>query len=430
MTNRSSNPTPDATPGLPARQAALRMLDAVMRRGESLDVAQHAACQAIAERSDRALAMAIAGEVLRHLPGLDLLINSMTQLPLADDAKVRMVLRIMLAQTLVLETPPHATISTALPLLQGGPRKLAHGVFGNLIRSGATLPPPELPPATANRWQAAWGDAMVAAAGEALGTPPPLDLTLRDPATTQELAQELGGISLMPGHVRLPRSGAIEFMPGFAEGGWWVQDLAASLPARLLGAGSGRTVLDLCAAPGGKTMQLAAAGWQVSALDNSEKRLKRLRQNMKRTGLDAATITANLLEWRPDEEADAVLLDAPCSATGIFRRHPDVLYRIAPRHIAERAEQQAVLLARASNWVKPGGLLVYAVCSLEPEEGERVIESFLADDSRYAIDPVQQGELAAGIAASSAGWVRTMPGLLAESGGLDGFFMVRMRRTA
>lgn len=404
------------------------MLDAVMRRGESLDVAQHAACQAIAERSDRALAMAIAGEVLRHLPGLDLLINSMTQLPLADDAKVRMVLRIMLAQTLVLETPPHATISTALPLLQGGPRKLAHGVFGNLVRSGATLPPPELPPATANRWQAAWGDAMVAAAGEALGTPPPLDLTLRDPAATQALADELGGISLMPGHVRLPRSGAIEFMPGFAEGGWWVQDIAASLPARLLGAGSGRTVLDLCAAPGGKTMQLAAAGWQVSALDNSEKRLKRLRQNMKRTGLDAATITANLLEWRPDEEADAVLLDAPCSATGIFRRHPDVLYRIAPRHIAERAEQQAVLLARASNWVKPGGLLVYAVCSLEPEEGERVVESFLADDSRYAIDPVQPGELAAGLAVSPAGWVRTLPGMMTQSGGLDGFFMVRMRR--
>lgn len=426
--NNQAPASPKHTPGLPARQAALRMLDAVMRRGESLEVAQHAACQAIEERSDRALAMAIAGEVLRHLPGLDLLINSMTQLPLADDAKVRMVLRIMLAQTLVLETPPHATISTALPLLQGGPRKLAHGVFGNLIRQGATLPAPELPPATANRWQAAWGDDMVDAAGHALGTPPPLDLSLRDPATTDALAQELGGTSLMPGHVRLPRSGAIEFMSGFAEGGWWVQDLAASLPARLLGQGNGGTVLDLCAAPGGKTMQLAAAGWQVAALDNSEKRLKRLRQNMKRTGLEADTITANLLEWRPDAEADAVLLDAPCSATGIFRRHPDVLYRIAPRHIEERAEQQAILLERASNWVKPGGLLVYAVCSLEPEEGEQVVESFLAHDSRFAIDPVRDGELAAGIAVHPQGWVRTLPGMLADAGGLDGFFMVRLRR--
>jgi len=406
------------------------MLDAVMRRGESLEVAQHAACQAIEERSDRALAMAIAGEVLRHMPGLDLLIDSMTQLPLADDAKVRMVLRIMLAQTLVLETPPHATISTALPLLQGGPRKLAHGVFGNLMRQEARLAPPELPPATANRWLAAWGDDMVQAAGAALGTPPPLDLALRDVATTDAIAAELGGRSLIPGHVRMPRSGAIEFIPGFAEGGWWVQDLAASLPARLLGKGEGRSVLDLCAAPGGKTMQLAAAGWQVSALDNSEKRLKRLRQNMKRTALEAETITANLLEWRPDAQADAVLLDAPCSATGIFRRHPDVLYRIAPRHIAERAGQQAVLLERASNWVKPGGLLVYAVCSLEPEEGEQVLEAFLASDSRYAIDPVHDDELPAGVSAHLQGWVRTMPGMLTGSGGLDGFFMARLRNMA
>lgn len=425
MNNRAS--APDATPGFPARQAALRMLDAVMRRGESLDVAQHAACQAIDDRSDRALAMAIAGEVLRHLPGLDLMIDSMTRLPLADDAKARMVLRIMLAQTLVLETPPHATIATALPLLQGGPRKLAHGVFGSLMRAGVTLPPPELPPATANRWQAAWGEAMVQAAGQALGTPPPLDLSLADPAATDAMAAELGGTSLMPGHVRLARGGAVEQIAGFEDGGWWVQDLAASLPAHLLGRGEGSHVLDLCAAPGGKTMQLAAAGWRVTALDNSEKRLKRLRQNLKRTGLEAETITANLLEWRPDHQADAVLLDAPCSATGIFRRHPDVLYRIAPRHIAERAEQQAALLARASNWVKPGGRLVYAVCSLEPEEGEAVIDRFLADDSRYALDPVHGDELPTGVAPDTAGRVRTLPGMLADAGGLDGFFMVRLR---
>ena len=314
MNNRTS--APDPTPGLPARQAALRMLDAVMRRGESLDVAQHSACQGIDERSDRALAMAIAGEVLRHLPGLDLMIDSMTRLPLAEDAKARMVLRIMLAQTLALETPPHATIATALPLLQGGPRKLAHGVFGSLMRAGVTLPPPELPPLTANRWTGLWGEAIVVAAGTALGMPPPLDLTLADAGGTDALAQELGGISLIPGHVRLPRGGAVELIPGFDEGGWWVQDISASLPARLLGGSRGGGVLDLCAAPGGKTMQLAAAGWRVTALDNSEKRLRRLRQNLKRTGLEAETVTANLLEWRPDAQADAVLLDAPCSATG------------------------------------------------------------------------------------------------------------------
>jgi 16S rRNA (cytosine967-C5)-methyltransferase len=424
MTNR---PSPaDDTPGLPARRAALKMLDAVMRRGESLDVAQHAACQGIDDRSDRALAMAIAGEVLRHLPGLDLLIDSVTRPPLADDAKARMVLRIMLAQTLALETPPHATIATALPLLQGGPRKLAHGVFGSLMRAGVTLPAPELPPATANRWTTLWGAAMAEAASAALGSPPPLDLSLSDPAMTGETAAQLGGVSLALGHVRLPR-GAIELIDGFESGDWWVQDLAASLPARLLGRGEGRSVLDLCAAPGGKTMQLAAAGWQVTALDNSNKRLKRLRQNLKRTGLDAATITANLLEWRPDDQADAVLLDAPCSATGIFRRHPDVLYRIAARHIDDRAKQQAVLLERASNWVRPGGVLVYAVCSLERAEGEDVIARFLAEDSRYAIDPVRPEELPAGVTPDSLGQVRTLPGMLADAGGLDGFFMARLR---
>lgn len=425
MNNRTS--APDPTPGLPARQAALRMLDAVMRRGESLDVAQHSACQGIDERSDRALAMAIAGEVLRHLPGLDLMIDSMTRLPLADDAKARMVLRIMLAQTLALETPPHATIATALPLLQGGPRKLAHGVFGSLMRAGVTLPPPELPPLTANRWTGLWGEAMVEAAGTALGMPPPLDLTLADAGGTDALAQELGGISLIPGHVRLPRGGAVELIPGFDEGGWWVQDISASLPARLLGGSRGGHVLDLCAAPGGKTMQLAAAGWRVTALDNSEKRLRRLRQNLKRTALEAETVTANLLEWRPDAQADAVLLDAPCSATGIFRRHPDVLYRIAARHIEERAEQQALLLERASNWVKPGGQLVYAVCSLEREEGEDVVAQFLASDSRFAIDPVRADELPDGVEPDALGQVRTLPGLLADAGGLDGFFIARLR---
>ncbi len=290
-----------------------------------------------------------------------------------------------------------------------------------------TLPAPELPPATANRWTTLWGAAMAEAASAALGSPPPLDLSLSDPAMTGETAAQLGGVSLALGHVRLPRAGAIELIDGFESGDWWVQDLAASLPARLLGRGEGRSVLDLCAAPGGKTMQLAAAGWQVTALDNSNKRLKRLRQNLKRTGLDAATITANLLEWRPDDQADAVLLDAPCSATGIFRRHPDVLYRIAARHIDDRAKQQAVLLERASNWVRPGGVLVYAVCSLERAEGEDVIARFLAEDSRYAIDPVRPEELPAGVTPDSLGQVRTLPGMLADAGGLDGFFMARLR---
>lgn len=420
MNNR---PAPAAdTPGLPARRAALKMLDAVMRRGESLDVAQHAACQGIDDRSDRALAMAIAGEVLRHLPGLDLLIDSMTRLPLADDAKARMVLRIMLAQTLALETPPHATIATALPLLQGGPRKLAHGVFGSLMRAGVALPAPELPPATANRWTALWGETMAEAASAALGSPPPLDLSLADASATAATAAQLGGVSLAPGHVRLPRAGAIEQIDGFESGDWWVQDLAASLPARLLGKGNGRSVLDLCAAPGGKTMQLAAAGWDVTALDQDRARIVRLEDNLARTGLSANVVTANVMRWEPPAPVPAILLDAPCSATGIFARHPDVLHRVRPKDIAMLAEQQSAMIARVAAWLEPGGKLVYATCSLEPQEGEQQVEAAIA--AGLAIDPIAPEMLPAGMTPAPAGWLRVLP-----TNHADGFFIARFKRT-
>jgi 16S rRNA (cytosine967-C5)-methyltransferase len=216
-------------------------------------------------------------------------------------------------------------------------------------------------------------------------------------------------------------------MPGYREGGWWVQDLAASLPARLFGAGEGRTVLDLCAAPGGKTMQLAAAGWTVVAVDSSAKRLDRLRANLERTGLSADIVQGDIRSWAPTEAADAVLLDAPCSATGIFRRHPDVLHRIEPRQIAEMAELQTELLARAARWVKPGGVLVYATCSLEQAEGEDQISTFLDRHSGWIIDPARIDELPDGIAPDGQGFIRTLPAMLGEAGGLDGFFVARLR---
>ena len=216
-------------------------------------------------------------------------------------------------------------------------------------------------------------------------------------------------------------------MPGYSEGGWWVQDLAASLPARLLGAGEGRTVLDLCAAPGGKTMQLAAAGWNVVAVDSSAKRLERLRANMERTGLSADVVQGDIRSWTPAAPADAVLLDAPCSATGIFRRHPDVLHRIEPRQIAEMAALQAELLERAARWVKPGGSLVYATCSLERAEGEDQLSAFLDRHTGWSIDPARADELPAATAADGQGFVRTLPAMLADEGGLDGFFVARLR---
>lgn len=402
-------------PGLAARRAALKMCDAVLRRGETLDQAAGGAMQHLRSGPDRALARAIGAEVLRWLVDLDAMIDSATRQILPDDAKPRAVLRLMLAQWLRLDTPPHAVIATALPLLVGGPRRLAHGVFSALVKRKLALPDvPTLPAMVSERL-----GGRAAGIAAAMAEPPPVDLTLRDASTTGEWAERLGGISLMPGHVRCTRSGAIENLSGFGEGAWWVQDLAASLPARLLGNGAGR-VLDLCAAPGGKTLQLAAAGWDVTALDLSAKRLERVRENLSRTGLSAHIVQADALSWQQDEEFDAVLLDAPCTATGTCRRHPDVLHRIGPRQIAEMAQLQARLLERATQWVRPGGSLVYSTCSLESEEGEAQAAAVTLTP-----DPIRQAELPQGLAASSEGWLRTEPGQLAEAGGLDGFFIAR-----
>jgi len=392
------------------------MLDAVLRRGETLDQAAGAATSGLPTSSDVALARAIASEAFRWLVDFDRLIDSATRQRLADDAKVRMVLRLMLAQWLRLETPPHAVVATALALLAGGPRRLAHGVFGSLVRQPATLPAvPSLPEAVARRWGARAGDI---AAG--LAEPPPLDLTLRDRDATADWTERLDGISLAPGHVRVNRGAAVADLPGFADGAWWVQDLAASLPARLLGEGNGRRVLDLCAAPGGKALQLAAAGWKVTAVDASNRRLDRLRGNLERTGLAAEIVVADALEWEPPTSFDAILLDAPCTATGTARRHPEVLHRVGPRQIAEMADLQARLLQRAAAWLSPHGRLVYAVCSLEPEEGEGQIHQLA-----LAVDPLDPSELPSGLSPSPQGWLQTEPGMLRDQGGLDGFFIAR-----
>jgi 16S rRNA (cytosine967-C5)-methyltransferase len=365
---------------------------------------------------DRALARAIASETLRRLPDLDALIDSATRQRLADDAKARSVLRIALAQVLVMKTPPHAAVATALPLVEGGPRRLVHGVLGTLLRRGPELPQrPTLPVSIAARWTAAWGKEIVEMAQDALGRAPTIDLTYK-PQATPRIAD---GESRAPLHLRLASVSDVSLLPGFAEGDFWVQNLAASVPARLLGEGNGRSALDLCAAPGGKTMQLAAAGWKVTAVDRDRARLVRLEDNLARTRLSAKVVCADLMKWAPKEPFDAILLDAPCSATGIFARHPDVLHRVEQRDIVALAGQQAAMIARVSAWLRPGGRLVYATCSLEPEEGEAQISA--AVDQCLALDPPRPEELPIGMATDPHGWVRILP-----CDSADGFFVARL----
>jgi 16S rRNA (cytosine967-C5)-methyltransferase len=434
------------------RRAALRLLDAVFRRGETLEQAEGASLADIRKAPDRALAKAIAGETLRWLTDLDALIDSATKQRLPDDAKARMVLRLMLAQALRLDTPPHAVIATGLALLEGGPRRLAHGVFSALVkRAESPLPPaggagggyesdaleqahpnpsreregllpsaPTLPERVTERW----GTDKAAAIAPGLAFPPELDLALRDVAETRTRAVQMGGVSLAPGHIRLPRGAAVESLADFKDGAWWVQDLAAQIPARLLGAGEGRSALDLCAAPGGKTMQLAAAGWKVTALDLSKRRLDLLKDNLKRTGLKASPVRADALTWEPKHRFDAILIDAPCTATGTCRRHPDVLHRIGKGQIADMVELQRALAAKAAGWLNPGGVLVYAVCSLEVEEGESQA-AWIDANLGLTPQPITAEELPAGLAPTSEGWLRTHPGMLADQGGLDGFFVAR-----
>lgn len=423
------------TPGLYARRGALKLIDAVMRRGETLEQAEGPALGTIRKPSDKALARALAAESLRWMADLDALIDSATRNRLADDAKPRAVLRLMLAGWLRLETPPHAVIATCLPLLSGGPRKLAHGVFSTLHKRDASLPDmPTMPFGVFERW----GDAAIEIA-PGLSQPPEVDLTIKDVGETEKWQSTLGGVSLATGHVRVPRGTPIEKLAGYDEGAWWVQDFAAQIPVKLLGTdatvNADKHVLDLCAAPGGKTLQLAAHGWKVTALDISKRRLGVVKENLRRLKLKASTLRADALTWEPKHSYDAILLDAPCTATGTCRRHPDVLHRVGEQQIGEMVALQRGLVTKAAEWLKPGGTLVYAVCSLESEEGEEQAE-WIAEELGLTLVPVTADELPAGLnpteesPAGLAGCVRTHPGMMGDVGGLDGFFIARFTKDA
>lgn len=359
---------------------------------------------------------------------------------------LRIALSVGAADIAHLGTPGYAAVSALVAAAGRRPGMARYkGVLNAVLRKLAEAPPSplpleeaaqrNLPPWMLARWQARFGSSVAARLATAQLTQAPLDLALNPhaPAPAQgpwvESLKALGAQELPLGHLRLEAGGAVTELPGFGEGAWWVQDFAASLPGRLLRFDAGDRVLDLCAAPGGKTAELAARGAKVTAVDLSKRRLKQLEANLQRLGLQAETVAADLLTWRPAKAFEFILLDAPCSATGTLRRHPDIPHLRKESDIRLLAKRQARLLERALSWLAPGGTLVYAVCSLEEEEGPARIEAALAQNKKIARVHLEPAELeGAGDLITEAGDLLTGPHLWAERGGMDGFYACRLTR--
>lgn len=387
--------------------------------------------------SDAAFARAIAAGGLRRLNQIDHVLKTYLTKPLpAGAGPVPLILHAAAAEILVVGAAPHAAVDCANKLAaqdKSGKhfRGLVNAVLRKVTAEGRTVfgaldaAQMNTPPWAWEDWADAYGEDTARAIAEAHLREAPLDISVKDPTAAAYWAKELDAELLPTGTLRRAAGGRIEALPGFSEGAWWVQDAAAALPVQLLGDVRGKTVIDLCAAPGGKTAQLAAAGARVVAVDRSGDRLKLLQDNLKRLALEASVVAADALTWRPPELADAVLLDAPCTATGTVRRHPDLLINKSRGDVFRLAEDQAALLRAAIQMVKPGGVVVYSVCSLQREEGPDVV----AGVTGLARAPLSDSEFPAlAPFIDSNGDLRTLPSQLADKGGLDGFYAARLRR--
>jgi len=438
-----TSPQPEV-PGLTARRIAADILDGVLRRKIALDEqlsgkTSHPGLASLSER-DRALMRRLVATALRRLGTLRRLLGGYLDKGFPADApRTETILLIGAVQILWLDVPDHAAVDLSVRLAQADRRASRYAGLVNAVlrrvaqnrdalrRTDATR---DTPPWLLARWKKAYGADTARAIAQANGHEPALDLTVKNNPETW--AERLHGRVLPTGGVRTLAQGAISLLPGFNEGAWWVQDAAASLPARLLGDVRGLHVADLCAAPGGKTAQLAYAGAGVAAVDRSPARLNRLRDNLERLALQADCIAADVLEWQPDSAPfDAVLLDAPCSSTGTIRRHPDVPWLKGEADIATLAALQPKLLDRALTLLKPGGIMVYCVCSLEPEEGVEQIAALLARDMSVARKPVTAEEVGGQADfITPDGDLRTLPLHLPDPdprwGGLDGFYAARL----
>lgn len=418
--------------GLAARAAALQLLEKATERRGALDEALNLPAFGKLSAQDRGFARALVMATLRNHGRIERALAS--RLKQKPSAAVVRLLRIGAAQLFALDVPDFAAVSTTVKLAERDAatrpfKGLINAVLRGIAREGAPAPDPSAhaPDWLYRRWAAAYGEDAAGAIAAAIPEEPATDLTLRDPATAGIWAEALDAEVLPGGSLRTRRKGDVAEWPGYDEGAWWVQDAAAAAPVRLLAPGTGETVVDLCAAPGGKTLQLAAGGATVTALDRSESRLKRVRQNLERVGLSAEVVAADAEAWDDDRRFDAVLLDAPCTATGTFRRNPDVLWASKPADVAKLADVQHRLLDAAAGRLGPGGRLVYCVCSLEREEGETQILAFLRRNPSFATEPADAAALGVPPASVTAeGWLRLLP--QHRPGGQDGFFAARLVR--
>ncbi|MDO9431553.1 MAG: RsmB/NOP family class I SAM-dependent RNA methyltransferase [Phenylobacterium sp.] len=419
--------------GLPARRAAIDILSASLARRAGLDEALSRPLFKGLEQRDRGFAMALAMATLRRLGPIERALDA--KLTRAPPEEVRNILRIGVTQAFLMDVPAFAAVTTSVDLAASHSstrafKGLINAVLRGLLREPPNLDLPEAlcPPWLYARWTAAFGREAADAMAALIADEPATDLSLKSSDHAERLAAELEGEVLAGGTLRTPRKGDVAAWPAYDEGLWWVQDASAAIPARLLDAKPGETVLDFCAAPGGKTMQLAATGAEVIAVDRSPARLVRVKENLERTGLTVEVVAADAGEWADEREFDAVLLDAPCSATGTYRRHPDVLWAARPSDVAALASVQSRLLDSAAKRTKVGGRLVYCVCSLEPEEGEAQTAAFLMRHRDFKLSPAQPGEAGSPWASQLAdGTLRLLPHH--RVGGQDGFYVARFVRT-
>ncbi len=433
-------------PGLAARRMAADIVEGVLRRGRSLDEQFDGACAHgnladLADR-DRALTRALSATVLRRLGTLHHLVGLfLDRGPPREAPRVETALLLGAAQILFLNVPNHAAVDLAVRLVQADRQGMRYAALVNAVLrrvareggerlAGLDTTVLDTPPWLLARWTKYYGAETARAIAAANGREPALDLTVKN--HPEVWAARLNGRLLPTGSVRTLAHGAIAALPGFAEGEWWVQDAAAALPARLLGDVNGLRVADLCAVPGGKAAQLAAAGAHVTAVDRAPARLERLRANLARLSLKAELVCADVVEWTA-EPFDAVLLDAPCSSTGTIRRHPDIPWLKRPSDIAALAAVQRRLLARTVVLTRPGRTLVYCTCSLDPEEGEQVVADLLAHETRVRRMPIAASEIfGRSELITKDGDLRTLPCHFPDPdsrfSGLDGFYAARLQR--